>query len=199
MNIRRFWRRKNAVIQTISLRRPAMSDPFIGEIKIVGFNFAPAGWAKCDGQLLAISQNNALFSLFGTYYGGDGRTTFGIPAMRGRFPMHYGAGPGLTSRNIGTKSGAEYHAPSVGQLASHSHTGTVVSSTAEGDRTDPAGAFPARPEEPIQPYAGSAGGTMAGGSVQTDNAGSGTTINHMPPFQTLNFIVALIGLYPSRP
>lgn len=176
-----------------------MSEPFIGEIKIVGFNFAPQGWAKCDGQLLAISQHNALFSLFGTYYGGDGRTTMGLPDLRGRFPMHYGSGPGLSSRNIGTKSGTEAHSLSINQLAPHSHTGTVVSSTSEGDRTDPTGAFPARPEEPVQPYAGSSGGTMAPGSVQTTNTGNGSTIGHMPPFQTLNFIVALVGLYPTRP
>jgi len=176
-----------------------MSEPFIGEIKIVGFSFAPRGWAKCDGQLLDISQHNALFSLFGTYYGGDGRTTMGLPDLRGRFPMHNGSGPGLTSRNIGTKSGNEDHNLNINQLAPHSHTGTVVSSTSEGDRTDPAGAFPARPEEPVQPYAGSSGGTMAPGSVQTTNTGNGVAIDHMPPFQALNFIVALVGLFPSLP
>lgn len=176
-----------------------MSDPFIGEIKIVGFNFAPAGWAQCNGQLLSVSQNTTLFSLVGTYYGGDGRTTFGLPELRGRFPMHMGSGPGLTPRSIGAKSGTEANTLSVSQLAPHSHGGTVVSATTEGDRTDPAGAYPARPEEPVQPYAGSAGGTMAAGSVQIDNTGSGSALNNMPPFQVLNFVMALVGVYPSRP
>jgi len=175
-----------------------MSDPFIGEIKIVGFSFAPSGWATCDGQLLPISQNNALFSLFGTFYGGDGRTTFGLPELRGRFPMHQGSGPGLSSRNIGAKAGAQNHSLSVANMPAHNHSGHVVASDAEGDRTDPAGAFMARPEEPVQPYAGGSGSSMAAGSIATDNAGFGTSVDHMPPFCVLNFVVALVGLYPSR-
>ena len=175
-----------------------MSDPFIGEIKIVGFNFAPRGWAACNGQLLPIAQNSALFSLFGTQYGGDGRTTFGLPELRGRFPMHFGAGPGLTSRNIGAKSGAENSSLTTNQMPSHSHTGRVVSATTEGDRTSPTDAFVARPEEPVQPYAGTNGGTMANGSIQVDNAGNGASFSNMPPFQALNFVVALLGIFPSR-
>jgi len=175
-----------------------MSDPFIGEIKIVGFNFAPIGWAQCDGQLLAIAQNNALFSLFGTFYGGDGRTTFGLPELRGRFPMHYGQGPGLSHRSIGYKGGAETHTLSTGEMPAHGHGGAVVTSTAEGDRTSPSGAYPARPEEPVQPYAGTAGDSMAAGSVQIDNAGGGAAFDKMNPFQVLNFVVALQGIYPSR-
>jgi len=84
-----------------------MPDPFIGEIRMVGFNFAPRGWALCDGQLLPISQNAALFSLLGTIYGGDGRTTFGLPDLRSRVPVHSGQGPGLSSYSIGQRSGAE--------------------------------------------------------------------------------------------
>lgn len=175
-----------------------MSEPFIGEIKIVGFNFAPRNWAHCDGQLLPISQHTALFSLFGTYYGGDGRTTFGLPELRGRFPMHQGAGPGLTTRSMGQKSGSENVTMTLGQMPSHSHTGTVVSSTDEGDRTDPAGAFPARPEDPVQPYGGTSGGTMAAGGVQIGNAGGSQAAPNMPPFIVLNFVVALYGLFPSR-
>ena len=175
-----------------------MSEPFLGEIKIVGFNFAPRGWALCDGQLLPISQNQSLFSLFGTYYGGDGRTTFGLPELRGRFPMHQGSGPGLTPRSIGLRSGNESVAMSVNQMPSHNHAGTVVSSADEGDRTDPAGAYHARPEDPVQPYGGTAGGTMAAGGVQISNTGSGQAAPNMPPFIVLNFVVALTGLYPSR-
>ena len=175
-----------------------MSDPFVGEIKIVGFNFAPRNWATCDGQLLSISQNTTLFSLLGTYYGGDGRVTFGLPDLRGRFPTHYGNGPGLSSHSMGQKSGTETHNLTEANLASHAHGGTVVTSSAEGDRTDPSGAYLARPEEPVQPYAGTTGGTMAGGSIQTYTTGSGQAVNHMPPFLAVNFVIALAGLYPSR-
>jgi len=175
-----------------------MSEPFIGEIKIVGFNFPPRGWATCDGQLLPINQYQALFSLMGTYYGGDGRTTFGLPDLRGRFPMHTGTGPGLSSRNIGSRTGTEYNTLTTNQLPSHNHGGTVVTSTDEGDRTDPAGAYLARPEEPVQPYAGTTGGSMAAGSIQIDSAGGGQQVSNMPPLLVLNFVIALVGLFPSR-
>lgn len=176
-----------------------MSEPFVGEIKMVGFNFAPVGWANCDGQLLPISQHNALFSLLGTYYGGDGRTTMGLPDLRGRFPMSTGSGPGLTPRSMGQKSGTETHILADNQMPIHNHTGTIVSSAAEGDRSDPAGAYLARAEEPLQPYAGTTGSVMASGSVSVGNAGAGLAVNHMPPFQVVRFIIALVGIYPSRP
>ena len=175
-----------------------MSEPFVGEIKIVGFNFPPRSWADCDGQLLPINQNQTLFSLLATFYGGDGRTTFGLPDLRGRFPMHVGSGPGLTPRSHGQKSGTETNTLNTTQMPSHNHTGTVLSSTAEGDRTDPEGAYPARPEEPLQPYAGTTGGTMAAGGVQIGSVGGGQAVNNMPPFQVVRFVIALAGLYPSR-
>lgn len=175
-----------------------MSEPFLGEIKIVPYNFVPRGWANCDGQLLPISQNTALFSLIGTIYGGDGEVTFAVPDLRGRFPMHTGNGPGLTNRLIGQRSGAENHALAVTNMPSHSHQGTVVTSTGEGDRSDPAGAFPARAEEPFQPYAGTTGATMGDNSVQTYATGSGTPFEDMPPFQVLRFIIALTGIFPSE-
>ncbi len=175
-----------------------MSDPFIGEIKIVGFTFAPRNWADCDGQLLPISQNTALFSLLGTTYGGDGRTTFALPDLRSRVPMHTGTGAGLSSRQLGTRSGNENTTLNVNNLAPHNHTGTVATAVTEGDRSDPAGAYPARAEEPMQAYAGVAGGTMAPGSVQTDNTGSGLSFSNMPPFLVLRFVIALTGIFPSR-
>ena len=98
-----------------------MSDPFIGEIKMFAGNFAPRGWALCDGQLLAVSQNDALFSLFGTIYGGDGRTTFGLPDLRGRIPIHAGSGPGLSPRRLGAKGGAENVTLTTAQLPAHKH------------------------------------------------------------------------------
>jgi len=175
-----------------------MSEPFIGEIRIVGFNFPPRGWANCDGQLLLIAQNTALFSLLGTYYGGNGTVTFGLPDLRGRFPMHAGNGPGLSDRDQGDTGGNETVALNANQLASHSHAGALHSSTTEGDRSDPAGAFPARAEEPFQPYGGTSGGTMSSDAVSIGNTGGNLAHNNMPPFQVLRFVVALVGLYPSR-
>ena len=175
-----------------------MSEPFIGEIKIVGFSFPPRSWADCNGQLLPINQNEALFSLLGTFYGGDGRTTFALPDLRGRFPMHVGTGAGLTPRTQGQKAGTETVTMNVNQMPSHNHAGTVVSSTAEGDRTDPAGAYPARPEDPVQPYGGAGGGTMAAGGVQIGNTGGNQAVDNMPPFLVVRFVIALVGLYPSR-
>jgi len=175
-----------------------MSEPFLGEIRIIGFNFPPSGWAECDGQLLPIAQNSALFSLFGTTYGGDGETTFSLPDLRGRFPMHKGNGPGLTSRIMGQRVGTEGHTLSTSHLASHTHTGHVVTATTEGDRTDPSGAYMARPEEPVQPYAGTSGGQMSSGSVAIGNTGSGSYVNHTSPGLAVNFVVALNGIYPSQ-
>mgnify|MGYP001827967068 CR=1 FL=1 len=176
-----------------------MSEPFIGEIKIVGFNFAPRNWAFCDGQILSVNQNQSLFSLLGTMYGGDGRTSFALPDLRGRYAMHAGQGPGLSSRNQGTRSGNETVTLSQAQMPTHTHTGTIVSSPNEGDRTDPAGAYPARPEDPVQPYGGSTGGTMAAGGVQIGNTGGGQAVDNMPPFLAVRFVIALLGIYPSRP
>jgi len=104
-------------------------EPFIGEISYVGFNFAPRGWAKCDGQLLSISQNNALFSLLGTQYGGDGRTTFGLPDMRGRVPVHQGKAPGGSNYAMGQMGGLERKTLTVNQMPAHNHTATAVSTS----------------------------------------------------------------------
>ena len=175
-----------------------MSEPFIGEIKIVGFTFAPRGWADCDGQILPINQNDALFSLLGTTYGGDGRTSFALPDLRSRVPMHLGTGTGLSQRSQGTRSGNEDTTLSVDNLAAHSHSGTVITSPVEGDRSDPAGAYPARAEEPMQAYAGTTGATMAAGSVQTYDTGNGSSFSNMPPFLVVRFIIAMVGVFPSR-
>lgn len=176
-----------------------MSEPFIGEIRIIGFNFAPRGWADCNGQLLSIAQNTALFSLLGTFYGGNGQTTFALPDLRGRFPTHEGQGPGLSYRSQGEAWGAENQTLNVTQIPAHSHVASLRSAVTEGDRTDPSGAYPARPEEPLQPYAGSYGGTMAPDGVQVNPAGGGQPLSIMPPYLTLRFVIALEGIYPSRP
>jgi len=108
-----------------------MSDPFVGEIRMFAGNFAPRGWALCDGQLIAVSQNDALFSLLGTIYGGDGRTTFGLPDMRGRIPVNRGSGPGLTPRNIGSRTGDERVTLTTPELASHNHRFQASTNTAD--------------------------------------------------------------------
>ena len=173
-----------------------MSEPFIGEIRMVGFNFAPRGWALCDGQLLAIAQNTALFSLLGTIYGGDGRTTFGLPDLRSRVPMHAGTGPGLTPRQLGAKFGLETVTLNVTQLPAHTHA--AQASSGSGNANSPIGRIWSK-DAGVQSatYTGNApDGSMAANAIA--NAGGGQAHDNMPPVQVVNFVIALVGLYPSR-
>lgn len=171
-----------------------MSEPFVGEIRMFAGNFAPRGWAFCDGQLLAVSQNDALFSLFGTIYGGDGRTTFGLPDLRGRIPIHAGSGPGLSPRRLGAKGGAENVTLTVNQLPSHGHNFRAV--TGPADRTSPDAATVAESvtndiynvEIPDSPLSSSAVSKVGGSRSHTN----------LMPFLCIHFIVALFGIYPSR-
>ena len=177
-----------------------MSEPFLGEIKMFAGNFAPRGWALCDGQLLAVAQNDALFSLLGTIYGGDGRTTFGLPDLRGRAPMHYGSGPGLTPRNIGTRGGTETETLTVGQMPAHAHD--VVNLRATGnpaDASDPAGNSLGLAEiySPATPDAALGAGSVSA-DPNTSAAGASQGHSNMPPYLAVNFIIALVGIYPSR-
>ena len=160
-------------------------------------NFAPRSWAFCDGQLLAISQNDALFSLLGTIYGGDGRTTFGLPDMRGRLPLHAGSGPGLTTRNIGAKTGQETANVSVNQLPSHNHD--VLVSSSAGTQNAPANAFLASSPNVrlFRPQSTTTGVTLAGDTIGQSPGGAQNHSNLMP-FLCVNFIIALFGIYPSR-
>lgn len=173
-----------------------MSEPFIAEIKMFAGNFAPRGYAQCDGQLLAISQNTALFSLVGTIYGGDGRTTFALPDLRGRSPMHPGQGPGLSSRTIGQKSGTETNTLNSAHLPAHSHSVSPPANAGEGQKVEPDGAYPAAGEEPTKPYAPSSDTSLAG--YATASAGSNQPVNNMHPFQCVLFVIALQGIFPSR-
>lgn len=173
-----------------------MSEPFIAEIKMFAGNFAPRGFAFCDGQLLAISQNTALFSLVGTIYGGDGRTTMGLPDLRGRFPMHPGSGPGLTPRQLGQKSGTETNTLTASNMPPHSHSVNPPANAGEGQKVEPDAGYPAAGEEPTKPYAPSSDTSLA--AYNTGNAGGGLPVNNMPPFQCVYFIIALVGIYPSR-
>lgn len=186
------------------------ADPLLGEISIFAGNFAPRGWALCDGQLLPISQNTALFSILGTTYGGDGRTTFALPDLRGRAPIHPGTGPGLSTRRLGQRSGTEYNLLTTQQIPSHSHnaTGTIMASSDEGTTSNPTNNFPASPiyqidratKSPINAYSTQANVKMSTKSVQVtiDNTGSNQAINNMQPFECINYIIALQGIFPSR-
>ena len=170
-------------------------DPFVGEIRMFAGNFAPRGWAFCDGQLLAISQNDALFSLLGTIYGGDGRTTFGLPDMRGRIPIHAGSGPGLSPRRLGARAGAESVTVTVNQLPSHNHGNLQVSTDAGTEANADSAVLGASPNvrlyRPVTPSMNMSVNaiTSIGGSQQHTN---------VQPFLCIHFIIALLGIFPSR-
>jgi len=170
-----------------------MSEAFVGEIRMFAGNFAPRNWALCDGQLLNVAQNNALFSLFGTIYGGDGRTTFGLPGLRGRIPIHYGNGPGTTNRPIGQKSGAENVTVTTNQLPAHNHGGWKASSS-PADAASPDGALLAQTQPDI--YIDDHDENL--NSQAVTNTGNSQQHTNMMPTLCVNFIVALFGVFPSR-
>ncbi len=172
-----------------------MSEPFIAEIRIFAGNFSPRGWAFCNGQLLPISQNTALFSLIGTTYGGDGRTTTALPNLQDRLPMHPGSGPGLTTRRLGERGGVNEVALTEAQIPNHAHSvGAVQSSFTPPDTADPSNAH--HGTAPM--YNATTAGTvdMAAGAVA--DAGGSQPHENRQPFLAINFIIALTGLYPSR-
>lgn len=173
-----------------------MADNFLAEIRIFAGNFAPQGWAKCDGQLLPIIQNTALFSLLGTTYGGDGKSTFGLPDLRGRASMHTGMGPGLTERHLGNSGGTEIVTLSQSQLPQHAHT--LFSMSAAGTGATLQGSVLAGSAEDTYAPAGNRTLTaMSGNAIGA--AGGGSAHNNMQPFLVLNFIIALQGIFPPRP
>lgn len=173
-----------------------MSEPFTAEIRIFAGNFAPRGWAFCDGQLLPIAQNTALFSLIGTTYGGDGRTTTALPNLQGRAPMHPGRGPGLTSRRLGEKVGVETVTLSEAQIPSHSHTARGV--TSPGEVGAPTNTKSMGRSLGVSAYHTSATNLVDMASETLSTTGGGQAHTNLQPFLTLNFIIALVGLYPSR-
>jgi microcystin-dependent protein len=187
------------MITGTAVKESQAQEPFIGEIVMFGGNFAPRGWALCDGQLLAINQNQALFSILGTTYGGDGRTTFGLPDLRGRFAMHKGTGPGLSSRRLGEKGGTETETLTTAQIPAHTHTPTVNAFSSEGDSTTPDNNIWAKSGQGDPDYyTGEDNRIMSADAVQIANAGGGQAHNNMPPFQAVNYIIALTGVFPSR-
>lgn len=166
-----------------------MSEPFLAEIRLVGFTFAPRGWALCDGQILPISQNQSLYSLLGTTYGGDGRVSFALPDLRGRTPMHFGEG-----FQLGQKGGEETHTLNIAELPQHTHV-VNGTDTVGSQLDDPEGHLLASASQTV--YGSMATPTaMKSGTVA--NAGGGQAHDNMQPFLALFFCIALQGLFPSR-
>jgi microcystin-dependent protein len=171
-----------------------MSEPFIGEIRMFAGTFAPRGWASANGQLVAISQNNALFALFGTSHGGDGRTTFGLPDLRGRIPIHQGTGPGLSPKSIGQKGGVEDVTMTVSELPAHTHA--MQASTDVANSANPAIHVVAR-SPAICHWIDEAPSTAMAAEAITP-AGGGQSHVNVAPFFCVNYIVSLTGIFPSR-
>ena len=166
-----------------------MSEPFLGEIVMFAGNFAPRGWAFCNGQLLPISQNTALFSILGTTYGGNGQTTFALPDLRGRAPVHAGQGPGLSNYALGESTGVESITLTTGQMPAHQHAQPATN--AEEGTNRPSNAVPAKGGV----YAGATDGTTL---APTTTAGSSQPHSNIQPVLAVNFIIALEGIFPSR-
>ena len=167
-------------------------DPFVAEIRLVGFNFAPVGWAFCNGQILLIQQNTALFSLLGTTYGGDGQTTYALP-LRNRTPMHPGTGPGLTTRTLGEAGGEATAVLNPSQIPAHNH-GPMPAQNAPGTSGTPTA---------VKSLAVSSNSIYGAGNAQLvpmgDTAGENLPHENRQPYLNLNFIIALQGVFPARP
>jgi microcystin-dependent protein len=173
-----------------------MADPFVAEIRIFPFNFAPTGWATCDGQILPISQNTALFSLLGTTYGGNGQSTYALPNMQGNAPMHPGQGPGLSLHDLGETSGTQFVTLLQSEIPAHSHSLGAVGGF-NGTNNDPTDGVPAKGDAGLLPYT-PAGPLITMAFEAIAPAGGGLPHNNMMPFLTLNFCIALQGVFPPR-
>ncbi len=173
----------------------AAADPMIGEVMLVGFTFCPLGWVEANGQLLSISSNTALFSLYGTIYGGDGITTFAIPDLRGRTPIHNGTGPGLQPYSQGSKGGNEYVLLTEGNMPMHSHAVNTTNKIA--NKNGPGTDFLAVPDMPINIYhEGPPNRVMDSGMI--GNTGGSQPLLKRSPYLTMKYCVATVGIYPSR-
>ncbi|SIO05922.1 Microcystin-dependent protein [Singulisphaera sp. GP187] len=173
-----------------------MLNPFLGQILAVPYNFAPRGWALCNGQILPISQNTALFSLLGTTYGGNGQSTFALPDLRGRVPINAGQGPGLSDYSMGEADGSEAVTLPLAGLPSHSHG--AVGFARRGRASSPAGAAWAASSAGDTTYTGGAGANAPMSPVSTSVAGSDQGHENRQPYLALNFIIALQGIFPAR-
>ena len=168
-----------------------MSEPFLGQISIFGFNFNPRGWAFCNGQILPIAQNTALFALLGITYGGNGQTTFALPNLQSRVPVHFGQGPGLSSYDLGQQAGNETVTLNQGEMPMHSHLASANNAAATASR--PAGAVPSGGGA----YAASGDGTTMNPAF-IGNTGGSQPHDNVQPYLALNFCIALEGIFPSR-
>jgi microcystin-dependent protein len=169
-------------------------EPFIGQVMMFAGNFAPRDWALCNGQLMSIAQNSALFSILGTTYGGDGQTTFALPNLQGRVPIHPGQSPGTSSYQLGQTSGVENVSLTVGNMPAHTH---VVSATQTPTSADPAGLVPANENGARTAIYGAPDGTMMAPAMNGVVGGS-LPFSILQPYQCVNFIIALQGIFPSR-
>lgn len=174
-----------------------MADPFVAEIRIFGFNFAPTGWALCNGQILPISQNTALFSLLGTTYGGNGQTTFALPNMQGNAPMHPGQGPGLSLHDLGETGGSEFVTLLQSEMPAHSHALSAAGGDVGDERTPIDRSF-ARTTGVGGPLYGAANSLVQLNPAALPPAGGSLPHNNMMPYLTLNFCIALQGVFPPR-
>ncbi|MCB9745839.1 MAG: phage tail protein [Alphaproteobacteria bacterium] len=165
-----------------------MSEPFLGQVTIFAGNFAPRGWAFCDGQLLPISQYSALFSILGTTYGGDGRTTFALPDLRGRTPIGPRNGPGLSDYRLGQQGGSQTNTLTVSEMPSHNHSASLQTYGKAGALGDPVGLVngPVDTSAPINT------------SATVGNTGGNQPVNNLQPYLAINYIIALQGIFPSR-
>lgn len=188
---------------TFGVATPAAAqiDPFIGQIMTFGGNFCPRGWSSTDGQLLAISQNTALFSILGTTYGGDGRTTFALPDLRGRVKIGPGQGPGLSFHPLGSRSGTETTTITLVNMPAHNHTAILHAESAPGTTGNPTGNLLGVNTADADPYAlpnPAAEVPMSSDSIRVGNTGGGQPINNMQPYLAVTTCIALVGIFPSR-
>jgi len=175
-----------------------MSEQFVAEIRIFPFNFAPKSWALCNGQLLPISQNTALFSLLGTTYGGDGKSTFALPDLQGSTPMQQGQGPGLSQRFLGEQSGEQSVTLIVSEIPAHPHN--AIAGTGGTSLPTPVGnVWASGLKSGPSVYSPSGGNDIAMSPAATSISGGGQPHNNMMPYVTLNFCIALVGVFPQRP
>ena len=179
-----------------SSARAQATEPFLGQLAWVPYNFAPRGWAFCDGQILSIAQNTALFALIGTTYGGNGQTTFALPDMRGRVPLHVGGstGPGLSPYSLGQQGGQETVTLSQNQMPAHSHT--ALASNTEASAVTPEGTVWAKKERVTMYAPGAPNVAMGAGAIAP--AGGSQPHENMPPYLGVNCIIAMQGIFPSR-
>ena len=180
-----------------------MSEPFLGQIMPIGFNFPVRGWALCDGATLPISQNSALFSLLGTTFGGDGRTTFSLPDLRSRSMVHVGTGPGLDTVDWGETGGDHETTLTTANMPAHNHTGTMRGNSGAGNASSPENNVPAVAQDanrnPLNTYATGAGNVdMSASTVTINNTGSGVAFNIRNPYLGIYHQIALQGVFPSR-